>query len=489
LIQADIAANRPIDVWQDKRQEIWWRNVLSGNDQLRQRVAYALSQILVVSDQNGALEGNPTTLAHWHDMLASGAFGSYRTLLENVTLHPSMGHYLSMFGNRKPDAALNIRPDENYAREITQLFSVGLVMLNADGTPVDGNPAQAGVQPVPTYNQDTIRGFAHVFTGWKYSTCIPPNTTSADPNNNLNWWNWEYCSSQAQSVSGDQDWRLHEGWRTPLRPWGEGNTVRGEVYYAHEGTKQLLNYPGVSLPNGVLPSSSGRTAGSRARHDLGLALDNVFNHPNVGPFIARQLIQRLVSSNPSPAYIGRVAAAFADDNGAAAGGTRGNLRAVVRAVLMDPEARNLAQVPANGGKLREPLLRVSALWRALDARSRDGRIREGWPEVYGAQVVAHLARLVAAAIEVPVAELALPVVPPALHAAVVEDGAHVLVPGTDGFGLAPGSEVDGGEVGAHLVGVVAPVSSVPLAKLAEIVRAPALDAPVVQDGAREVKAE
>ena len=387
LIQADIAANRPIDVWQDKRQEIWWRNVLSGNDQLRQRVAYALSQILVVSDQNGALEGNPTTLAHWHDMLASGAFGSYRTLLENVTLHPSMGHYLSMFGNRKPDAALNIRPDENYAREITQLFSVGLVMLNADGTPVDGNPAQAGVQPVPTYNQDTIRGFAHVFTGWKYSTCIPPNTTSADPNNNLNWWNWEYCSSQAQSVSGDQDWRLHEGWRTPLRPWGEGNTVRGEVYYAHEGTKQLLNYPGVSLPNGVLPSSSGRTAGSRARHDLGLALDNVFNHPNVGPFIARQLIQRLVSSNPSPDYIGRVAAAFADDNGAAAGGTRGNLRAVVRAVLMDPEARNLAQVPANGGKLREPLLRVSALWRALDARSRDGRIREGWPEVYGAQAV------------------------------------------------------------------------------------------------------
>ena len=387
LIQADIAAGRPIEVWQDKRQEIWWRNVLTGNDQLRQRVAYALSQILVVSDQNGALEGNPTTLAHWHDMLATGAFGSYRALLENVTLHPSMGHYLSMFGNRKPDAALNIRPDENYAREIMQLFSVGLVMLNADGTPVDGNLGQAGVQPVPAYDQETIRGFAHVFTGWKYSTCIPPNTSSADPNNNLNWWNWEYCSSQAQSVSGDQDWRLHAGWRTPLRPWGEGNTVRGEVYYAHEGSKQLLDYPGVSLPGGVLPSSSGRPAGSRARHDLGLALDNVFNHPNVGPFIARQLIQRLVTSNPSPAYVGRVAAAFADDNGAAAGGTRGSLRAVVRAILMDPEARNPAQAPMHAGKLREPLLRVTALWRAMDARSRDGRIREGWPEYYGAQAV------------------------------------------------------------------------------------------------------
>jgi uncharacterized protein (DUF1800 family) len=211
LIQADIAAGRPVEVWQDKRQEIWWRNVLTGPDQLRQRVAYALSQVLVVSDQSGALEGNPTTLAHWHDMLAAGAFGSYRTLLESATLHPSMGHYLSMFGNRKPDAALNIRPDENYAREIMQLFSVGLVMLNPNGTPIDGNAVQAGVQPVPTYNQDTIRGFAHVFTGWKFSTCIPPNTSSADPGNNLNWWNWEYCDSKAQSVAGDQDWRLHEG--------------------------------------------------------------------------------------------------------------------------------------------------------------------------------------------------------------------------------------------------------------------------------------
>ncbi len=387
LIQADIAAGRPVSVWQDRRQEIWWKNALAGRDQLRQRLAYALAQILVVSDRNGALEGNPTTLAHWHDMLADGAFGSYRDLIESVTVHPSMGHYLSMFGNRKPDTGLNIRPDENYAREIMQLFAVGVVMLESDGTPVDGNPAQAGVQTVPTYSQDTIRGFAHVFTGWKYSTCIPPNTGSPDPGNGLNWWNWEYCSSQAQSVPGDQDWRLHAGWRTPMQPWGEGNTVRGEVYYAHEGSKQLLVYPGVSLPGGVLPSSSGRPAGSRARHDLGLALDNVFNHPNVGPFVGRQLIQRLVTSNPSPAYVARVAAAFADDNGAAPGGSRGNLRAVARAILMDPEARNPAQAPAHAGKLREPLLRITALWRALDARSRDGVIREGWPEYYAAQAV------------------------------------------------------------------------------------------------------
>jgi uncharacterized protein (DUF1800 family) len=381
-----LMAQDPDQVWQDKRQEIWWRNVLNGSDQLRQRVAFALSQILVVSDQNGALEGNPTTLAHYYDLLSRNAFGNYRSLLEQVTLHPAMGHYLSMFRNQKPDTALNIRPDENYAREIMQLFSVGLVMLNADGSVLDGNPGLAGVQPVATYDQDTIRGFAHVFTGWNYSTCIVPNSSGSDAGS-LNWWDWEYCSSQAQGVPGDQDWRLHTGWRTPLLPWGEGNSMRGEVYYAHEGSKQLLNYPGVALAGGVLPSSTARAAGTRARYDLGRALDNVFNHPNLGPFLARQLIQRLVSSNPSPAYIQRVAAVFADDNGAQAGGVRGNLGATVRAILLDAEARDLAQAPANGGKLREPLLRISQLWRALDARSTDGRIREGWPEYYAAQAV------------------------------------------------------------------------------------------------------
>ncbi|MDW8479451.1 MAG: DUF1800 family protein [Xanthomonadales bacterium] len=132
------------DVWQDKRQEIWWRNVLTGPDQLRQRMAFALSQILVVSDDNGALEGNPTTLAHYYDLLAEHAFGNYRALLEAVTLHPAMGHYLSMFKNRKPDEAQNIRPDENFAREIMQLFSIGLWQLNPDGTLRDGDPARPG---------------------------------------------------------------------------------------------------------------------------------------------------------------------------------------------------------------------------------------------------------------------------------------------------------------------------------------------------------
>ncbi|GIX33777.1 MAG: hypothetical protein KatS3mg125_1733 [Lysobacterales bacterium] len=357
-------------VWQDKRQEIWWRNVLTGPDQLRQRMAFALSQILVVSDQNGALEGNPTTLAHYYDQLVQHAFGNYRTLLEVVTLHPAMGHYLSMFKNRKPDPAQNIRPDENFAREIMQLFSVGLWWLHPDGTLVDGNPAQPGVQPIPTYGQETIRGFAHVFTGWNYSTCEPPVAPEGAPQ--FNWWSWTWCPAGPQG----QDWRLQPGWRTPMKPWGEG-TPFGDIYHAVAGSKQLLNYPGVTLPGGVLGP------GGTARGNLGIALDNVFHHPNVGPFIARRLIQRFTTSNPSPAYVGRVAAVFANDGQ----GVRGNLKAVVRAILMDPEARRPELAPSHFGKLREPLLRMTQMFRALDARSRDGRIREGWPEYHGAQAV------------------------------------------------------------------------------------------------------
>jgi uncharacterized protein (DUF1800 family) len=358
------------DVWQDKRQEIWWRNVLHGQDQLRQRMAFALSQLFVVSDQFGALEGNPTALAHFYDMLAEHAFGNYRALLAAVTLHPAMGHYLSHFRNRKPDPGLNIRPDENYAREIMQLFSVGLWRLHPDGTLIDGDPGQPGIQPIPAYDQATISGFAHVFTGWNYSTCVPPTAPEGAPG--FNWWAWTYCPSGPAG----QDWRLHAGWRTPMVPWGEG-TPHGDIYHASAGSKQLLDYPGVALPGGVLPPGGG------ARANLAAALDNIFHHPNVGPFLARRLIQRFTTSNPSPAYVGRVAAAFADDGA----GVRGNLGAVLRAILMDPEARDPALAAAHAGKLREPLLRITQLWRALDARSTDGRIREGWPEWYGAQAV------------------------------------------------------------------------------------------------------
>ncbi|MCB1633449.1 MAG: DUF1800 domain-containing protein, partial [Xanthomonadales bacterium] len=340
-----------IEVYQNARQEAWWNGALAGQDQLRQRVAYALSQILVVSDQSGAIEGTPKGMAHYYDLLVAQAFGNYRQLLEDVTLHPVMGNYLSMFKNQKPDPVENIRPDENYAREIMQLFSVGLIQLNADGTPVLVNGL-----PVPSYDQTTIRGFAHVFTGWNWANC--PRTNGGQP------WEWQWCPIGPVPWP-EPGWDI--GWELPMQEW--------ESYHAVDDTKQLLSYPGVSLPGGVLP------AGGLARGNLELALDNVFGHPNVGPFLSYRLIQRLVSSNPSPQYVGRVAAVF-NNNGQ---GVRGDLGATVRAVLMDPEARQLATPASGRGKLREPLLRVTQAWRALHASTGDGRYRAWNPEYSLAQ--------------------------------------------------------------------------------------------------------
>ncbi len=342
-LEAQAAAG--LNIYQNSRQEAWWLHALRGPDQLRQRVAFALSELLVVSDQGGAIEGYPIAMANYYDILVNNAFGNYRSLLEQVTLSPVMGHYLSMFKNRKPDPVLGIRPDENYAREIMQLFSVGLVQLNMDGSVVS-----AGGQPVPTYGQDTIRGFAHVFTGWNWANC---------PSNN-----WQWCPSGPVDWP-DSGWDAY--WLQPMAPMA--------AYHASEGSKQLLVYPGVALPGGVL------AAGGSAQSDLQAALDNVFDHPNVAPFIARHLIKRLVSSNPSPAYVGRVASVFAN-NGL---GTRGDLGATVRAVLMDPEARTLPTLDSHRGKLREPLLRLTQLWRALDASADDGRYREWNPEFSFAQ--------------------------------------------------------------------------------------------------------
>jgi uncharacterized protein (DUF1800 family) len=332
------------------RVEIWTINALGTpdpsrggarpTDQLRQRVAFALSEIFVVSSYNGTLTYQPWALASWYDMLAANAFGNYRTLIEDVTLHPAMGVYLSHIQNQKADAARNIRPDENYAREVMQLFSIGLVQLNPDGTRVLDDDDQ----PVPTYDQATVRGFAQVFTGWNWN-----NTGCGDDT-------YVCCDDENHARCGPYGYNVPP-WKLPMQPV--------EAFHESAAPKQLLVYDGVALANGVLPG------GGDARADLAAALDNLFRHPNVGPFVALRLIQRLVTSNPSPAYVARVAAAFADDGH----GVRGNLRAVLRAILLDPEARagHLAQ-PARFGKLREPLLRNTHLWRALDAFSVGGRI-------------------------------------------------------------------------------------------------------------------
>jgi uncharacterized protein (DUF1800 family) len=303
---------------QTDRVDIWFRNAINGSDQLRQRVAFALSEILVVS-QLGALVDQPYSLADYYDVLARNAFGNYRQLMEEVTLHPAMGVYLSMLGNRKPNPTLNIRPDENYARELMQLFTIGLVELNNDGSVrLDGQN-----QPIPTYSQDIIEGFAHVFTGWNYAGFA----------------------------------RFEDAF-----PTRNNQTMPMKLYplFHDTGEKGLLN--GVVLP-----------AGQTGEQDLSDALDNIFNHPNLGPFVAIRLIQRLVTSNPSPGYIDRVASVF-NDNGS---GVRGDLAAVVRAILMDDEARPDMPMEIDG-KIKEPILRLTQLWRAYNATSRSGR----YPIIY-----------------------------------------------------------------------------------------------------------
>jgi uncharacterized protein (DUF1800 family) len=316
------------------RLESWFNNVVYGEDQLRQRVAFALSEIMVVS-QVGALLNLPNATADFHDMLARNAFGNYRTLLEEVTLHPAMGVYLSMLGNQKAVANTNLRPDENYAREMMQLFSIGLVELNIDGS----NRLDASGQPIPTYNQDIIEGFARVFTGWKWA-----------------------CASTVTSCT-------FANTRPQLAPVAGYNQVKPMQLFAdqHEtGTKRVLGYSGATLANATIP------ANQQGAQDLKDALDNVFNHPNVGPFISRQLIQKLVTSNPSSAYVQRVAEKFNNDGS----GRRGNLEAVVRAILLDSEARGAATgtQASYAGKLKEPLLRLTHLWRAYNARSASGKI-------------------------------------------------------------------------------------------------------------------
>jgi uncharacterized protein (DUF1800 family) len=299
----------PQKATQDDRVESWFRNTVLGPDQLRQRVAFALSQILVVSERS-ALGGEPVALATYYDLLQADAFGRYRDLLEHVTLSPAMGVYLSMLGNQKPDTTRNIRPDENYARELMQLFSIGLVQLNADGTP----KTDAQGVGLPTYDQSVIEGYANVFTGWTFGGSPTFFQPSFD-------------------------------WERPMQAFASMHSP---------GTKKLVN--GASI-----------VAGGTPEQDLALALDSLANHPNVGPFIGRQLIQRLVTSNPSPAYVQRIAKVFDDDGR----GVRGNLGAVLKAILLDDEARGAPT--ETSGKLTEPLLYLTALWRAYDGRAANGR--------------------------------------------------------------------------------------------------------------------
>jgi uncharacterized protein (DUF1800 family) len=279
-----------------------WRLMISSGTQLRQRIVFALSNIFVINANSLNMAWPAFSAANFADILQLNAFGNFRTLLQKVTLSSAMGAYLNMRGNYKADPSRATEPDENYARELLQLFTIGLFELNQDGTPKLNNG-----KPIDTYNQKDISGLARALTGWDCDDSKPENH------------------------------------RLPMKHFPDRHEL---------GPKTFL---GLTIP-----------AGTNGPTSLKLALDHIFKHPNVGPFVAMSLIRRLVTSNPSSAYVSRVSAAF-NNNGT---GVRGDMQAVINAILLDSEARNPASENYTG-KQREEILRFTAWARALQVRSPD----------------------------------------------------------------------------------------------------------------------
>ncbi len=314
------------------RRFAWYEAAVGAPDQLRQRLAFALSEIFVVSDKDGTLfrRDGQVGLQRYYNGLLERAFGDYRSLIGQVTFDPVMGHYLTVVRSQAARGVDGAQPDENYAREILQLMSVGLDLIRPNGEPRldrDGNR-------IPTFDQDTILAFARAFTGLNYDL-----------------------------GTADDD---------PCRGWGGRGTdfTRPMVLcerFHDAGEKHLLD---VSARSAVLP------AGQGAERDIADALDNIAAHPNVPPFLARRLIERFVTSNPSPAYVRRVAEAFMASGG--------QLGATVKAILLDDEARSARGAARSyAGKMREPALLVTGLWRAFDGSLAGLDPRQGGIELFG----------------------------------------------------------------------------------------------------------
>ena len=301
-----LSANTPVNCEESE----WWQTVLNGPDQLRQRVAFALSELFVISSDSVDAQ----TITYYHNTLAQDAFTNFSTIMNDVTLSPGMGAYLNMLNSAKAPAGQIA--NENYPRELMQLFTIGLDMLNSDGSlQLDGNG-----NPIPTYTQDQVQAFAKAYTGWTYATSTG-GVPAKYPNATANYF--------APMVAVESE---------------------------HDTTaKTLLN--GTVLP-----------AGQTAEEDLQGALANIFNHPNVGPFVCKQLIQHLVTSTPSPAYVARISAVFANNGN----GVRGDMQAVLRAILEDPEARaGDTDETYDGGHLREPMLWMTNFLRAVGFTNTD----------------------------------------------------------------------------------------------------------------------
>lgn len=311
--------NDGADIDDSNLQSAFARAAVSGPDQLRQRVAFALSQMLVISRQDGGIDDNVRSLARYYDRLVDYAFGNYYDLLLEITLDPNMGRYLSHVGNLPPDPGINRFPDENYAREVMQLFSIGLWELNQDGS----RKLDEGGNPVPTYGNETITELARVMTGL---------------------------------------WFANNGWGNQSREDGE-HLEPLELFpdYHDFGAKTLLN--GFTIPARTPSVENGL-------QDIRDAIRHLVDHPNCAPFVSRSLIQFLVTSNPSPDYVARISAVFAD-NGS---GERGDLGAVVKAILLDREARDPVIANASDyGLLREPVIKTMHLAR-LTKLNRSGKL-------------------------------------------------------------------------------------------------------------------
>jgi len=289
-----------------------WRKFISSPDLLRQRVVLALSEICVVSVLGINSQWRQFSIANYLDILESNAFGNYRTLLQQISLSPAMGYYLTYCGSVKANPATGSEPDENYAREVMQLFTIGLLALNPDGSV----KTDASGVAIETYAQADVSGLARVFTGWNIDT---------------------------------------SGLSSPYPPDYQQRSLISVASHYETGSKTFL---GTTIP-----------AGTPAPSSLTTALDTLFNHPNLPTFIGKQLIQRLVTSNPSPAYIQRVSTVFSN-NGL---GVRGDMQAVIKAILLDTEARDgTTAASVSFGKLREPVVRFLNWTRAYSATSPSG---------------------------------------------------------------------------------------------------------------------
>lgn len=313
----------PVNPTHEHFDYAWWQVNMTNNDLLRQRVAFALSEIFVISF-NSELKRHGKGVSGYYDMLIENAFGNFEDILTDVSLHPCMGFYLTHLNNPKSNPAQFIHPDENYAREMMQLFSIGLYELNQDGSRKQDSQGN----DIPTYDNDDIKEFAKIFTGLGAGATVEMPDTIIEP---------------------------AFGQRINIIDMAEPMVMYDE--YHEPGAKYLLN--GFVVP-----------AGQTGMEDVNAAINHLFNHDNVGPFIGQQLIQRLVKSNPSPAYVSRVAAAF-NDNGA---GVRGDMKAVIKAVLLDEEARTCEWYNDDvQGKLKEPIIRYTHFARAIGGYSDDGK--------------------------------------------------------------------------------------------------------------------